>query len=457
MHLLGQDLGTARGIDPWRYAGTCDALGFDLYPVDRFKSEPFFTSLQLDYARSPALHAGMPFWIPEIESGPIGEWVLGPSHATTARDIRRYDLDCIAHGAKMLLYQGYREWDPLPLHWGALVDLNGEPTERYHEAARINQVIQSHEKLFLGAQPARAQIGILVDQRNAIACAGMGAAEMLLKAIKGVYYACWSQNYPVEFITPQLLAQGKGRGYRLLLMPFMMLVTPTCARSLANYVSEGGTLIGFAKCGMLNEKSWTWHERPGGLTGVFGVRETRIARAERVTLVPSPDMEIFEGVSGPLEGYWHRQDFALDEGVQVLARYEDGKPAVTLNRYGLGQAILFGTHFDAAVLVAGAMDHPRVFARLAELSNVERPFHLEGGPLLDGHLLVCEDQPERAFILINHGPEPALARVYLPAAPASASITDLFAEQPVHATFERDGLSFQVALDGYDSTALLIA
>jgi len=456
VHLLGRDLGAARGIDPWRYPDTCDALGFDLYPVDHFKAEPFFTSLQLDYARSPALHAGVPFWIPEIESGPIGEWVLGPSHATTAQDIRRYDLDCIAHGAKMLLYQGYREWDPLPLHWGALVDLNGEPTERYYEAARVNQVVQSHEAFFLEAQPARAQIGILVDQRNAIASVGMGAADMLTKAIKGIYYACWSHNYPVEFITPELLAQGKGQGYRLLLLPFMMLVTPLCAQALTDYVSKGGSLVAFAKCGMLNEKSWTWHNRPGGLTELFGAKETRIAKSDAVTLAPLPDMEIFDGIPGRLKGYWHRQDFALGEDVQVLACYEDGKPAVTLNRYGRGRAILFGTHFDAAALAPEAADQRRVFANLAELAGIERPFHLEGGPLLDGHLLSAQGQQERLFVLINHGPEPVLARVYLPGAPDSASVTDLFTEQPVNATTERNGLNFQVGLDGYGSTVFLI-
>jgi len=456
VHLLSADLGAARGIDAWRYPGTCDAFGFDLYPVDRFKDEPFFTSLQLDYARSPALHAGVPFWIPEIESGPIGEWVLGPSHATTARDIRRYLLDCIAHGAKMLLYQGYREWDPLPLHWGALVDLNGEPTERYHEAAHINRVVGSHETFFLEAQPARAQIGILVDQRNAIASLGMGAAEMLLKAIKGVYYAYWSQHYPVEFITPELLADGKGQGFRLLLMPFMTLVTPTCAQALKDYVSKGGSLVAFAKCGMLNEKSWTWHDRPGGLTELFGVKEARIAKSDAVTLVPPPGTVIFEGASGSLNGYWHRQDLILGDNALVLARYEDGMPAVTLNHYGAGRAILFGTHFDAAALDPRAAHHRRVFANLAEISGVERPFHLEGSPLLDGHLLSVPDRQESLFVLINHGPDPATARVLLTNPPGVGSITDLFSDEVLEVTTEPGGVRFEMTLAGYDSTALMV-
>lgn len=454
VHLLRDDLGVVRGLDPWLYPDTCDAFGFDLYPVDRFKTEPFFTSLQLDYARSPALHAGQPFWIPEIESGPIGEWVLGPSHATTARDIRRYDLDSIAHGAKMLLYQGYREWDPLPLHWGALVDLNGEPTERYHEAARINRVVQDHEELFLEAQPARAQIGILVDQRNAIACVGVGASEMLIDAIKGVYYAYWSQGYSVEFITPELLAGGKGQHYRFLLMPFMMLVTPECAQAVADFVAEGGALAAFAKCGMINEKSWYWHERPGGLTEVFGVKETRIAKSDVVTLMPQADTETFNGVSGSLRGHWHRQDFAVEDGARVLATYPHGAPAVTANRHGEGRATLFGTHFDVAALDPEAVEHHRVFANLAEVAGVERPFRVEGGPLLDGHLLTCEGR--RLFILINHGPEAALARVCLRVVLEKTAVTDLFAGKALDTTLDWDGLHFEVTLGGYASTALLI-
>ena len=34
---------------------------------------------------------------------------------------------------------------------------------------------------------------------------------MLFQAIKGVYYALWSQGYAVEFITPELLAESSER------------------------------------------------------------------------------------------------------------------------------------------------------------------------------------------------------------------------------------------------------
>jgi hypothetical protein len=354
----------------------------------------------------------------------------------------------------MLLYQGYREWDPLPLHWGALVDLNGEPTERYHEAARLNRIVQAHERLFLEAQPAQAQVGLLVDQRNAIATVGMGAGEMLLRAIKGAYRAYWAHSYPVEFITPELLAAGRGQHYRLLLLPFLMLVTPACAEALAHFVAAGGTLVAFAKCGMLNEKSWLWHDRPGGLTELFGVKETHLAKSDDTLLLPEPGLGLFKGVAGPLPGYWHRQDFALAEGAHLLARYEDGAPAVTLNHYGQGRAILFGTHFDAAALPAEATDHRRVLANLAELAGIERPFQMEAPALVDGHLLTHDD--ERLFIIANHGPNGAEAQVALPGIPAAATVTDLFAGKRLETKFDLNTLIVPLRLDGYDSTMLLI-
>ncbi|MCP4166959.1 MAG: hypothetical protein GY759_13875 [Chloroflexi bacterium] len=454
VHLLDVDLGVVRGIDAWQYPETCDALGFDLYPLNRFVAEPFFSSLQLDYARSPAVHADKPFWIPEIESGAIGEWVLGPTHATTARDIRRYDLDCIAHGAKLILYQGYREWEPLPLHWGALVDLKGEPTERYHEAANINRVVQAHEALFLDAQPLRAQIGILVDPKNNIACVGMGAADMLLKAIKGVYAACWSQHYAVEFITPELLAAGKGEHYRLLLMPFNMLVTPSCAQAVTEFVAGGGTVVGFGKCGMLNEKSWYWRERPGGLTELFGVKETGIKKEEAPVLRPEPGNNVFAGVSGSLHGHWHRQDFEVLEGTEVVARYQDGRAAVTSRKSGAGRAILFGTHFDVAALGDGADRHRQVFANLAGLAGVVPPFTIKGDGRLDGHLLTAGDQ--HIFIMINHGPQRATAAVHIPTLPPNTTLCDLFSDHPPVTRPSASTLRFDVTLDGYDSTALLL-
>ncbi len=454
VHLLENDLGVIRGINPWLYPKTCDVFGFDLYPMDFWKQEPNFTSVQLDYARAPALHHDQDFWLPEIESGPIGQWVLGPMHATTPQDIRRYDLDSIAHGAKMLLYQGYREWDPLPLHWGALVDLNGEPTGRYHEAAKINQVLKANQELFLKAQPVRSQIGILVDQKNAIACVGMGASEMLTKGIKGAYYALWSQHYPVEFITPELLAEGKGDQYKLLVMPFLMLVTPLCARAVRKFLEHGGTAVAFAKCGMLDERSWYWHDRPGGMTDLFGVKETSIERREEIRFDLDPAYPFAEGISSPVAGHWHQQSLLTMDNVSIIGRYPDGTAAATVNAVGAGRAVLFGTHVDVAALNPQALANHQLFDNLAAQAGVVRPFQLQASPLVDGHLLTHRDQ--RLFILVNHGAAAEEARVALPDHGGPCEAFDLFSEERLPLVRVGDRLHFQVPLNGFGSTAIIV-
>ncbi|WP_458788396.1 beta-galactosidase trimerization domain-containing protein, partial [Vallitalea sediminicola] len=39
-----------------------------------------------------------------------------------------------------------------------------------------------------------------------------------------------------------------------------------------------------------------------------------------------------------------------DKNVDILARFNDDKPAVTINNYGKGQAVYFATHPDVAYL-----------------------------------------------------------------------------------------------------------
>jgi beta-galactosidase GanA len=443
------------GVDPWLYPETVDALGYDLYPVDRVQDAPYFISLSLDYARAPALHAGQPFWLPEMESGPIGDWVLGPKHATTASDIRRYSLEAIGHGAKMILYQGYREWDPLPMHWGALVDLEGEPTERYDAARQINEMVEEHEALFLEAQPVRAQVALLWDQANANVAYGMAADEFLLDAVRGLYHAFWSEGYPVEFVTPDRLTQSTADPYQLLLMPFQMLVTAETGKALKDFVSGGGTLVSFAKCAMLDGRSWYWHQRPGaGLSELFGVRERLVQQSDAVALSLEPATELFEGVDATLPGHWHRQDFDLAHDVEVLARYSDGEPAATLKRHGGGRAIAFGTHADVAAHASPAAGYGRLYANLAKIAGVERPVAIGGAPDLDGHLL--ERGNQRLLVLANHGADAASATVTIPSAAPGAAVEDLLAHRMIQARADAAALHFEVTVAPYDATALLI-
>jgi beta-galactosidase len=400
-NLIVQAYGVERGVDPWLYGEHIDVVGHDLYPINHLLKCPWLASFRLDLAHSWSVHSGNPLWLPEIESGPIGGWVLGPDHYTTAADIRRYDLEAIGHGGKMILYQGYREWDQLPMHWGALIDLDGEPTERYYAAKDINTMVLENHDLFAEAKPVSAEVAILYDQANATAVYGMDALEFMDRSLQGVYRAFWYEGVPVEFVTSKLLSQGAWSKYRMIVMPFMMLVSKACGKFLADFFDKGGTLIGFAKCAMLDERSWYWHQRPGaGLSEVFGLEEIRIRPEKNVAIKPSPDAELFKCVDGAIKGYWHRQDFVLLGGTEILARFSDGAQAVTRHQLGQGSAYYFGTHFDIATLLNDGAGHQQVWRNIFRIHDVRPSFKFEGDQLVDPHLLVKEDK--HLCVLANH-------------------------------------------------------
>lgn len=302
--------GVWMGQDPWRLAGRVDAIGYDLYPgiEKRFLRFPEYAAMFLDYARSSAAAAGVEFWLPEIESGPLNGWVLGPDHATTADDITRINADGLGAGARLVLYQGYREWDCIPIHWGALVDLHGEPTGRYDAAAAV-----ARADLPLGGDPEPPAVALLVDFDNAAACQGMAAGEVLLDCITGAYRAL--AGFETGFVGPAELDDCSAK---LVVVPFGVLLSARSGAALASYVERGGHLLTMAKVGMLDDRGWYWDTRPGaGLDRLLGVVEQ-------------------------------------SDDVEVRGRFADGSIALTARRHGRGTAWACGTHLDLGALRYGA-------------------------------------------------------------------------------------------------------
>uniref|UniRef100_UPI00272B37EF beta-galactosidase trimerization domain-containing protein n=1 Tax=Vallitalea guaymasensis TaxID=1185412 RepID=UPI00272B37EF len=115
------------------------------------------------------------------------------------------------------------------------------------------------------------------------------------------------------------------------------------AKGLDKYVSQGGTLIGTARCGMLGQYGWYNHKIPCfDLSDVFGVEAIEVEAGINSNV--SYDMKKYTG-------YWHKEVLQInDKNVDILARFNDDKPAVTINDYGKGQAVYFATHPDVAYL-----------------------------------------------------------------------------------------------------------
>lgn len=361
------------GQDPWRLAEQVDAIGYDYYPGigERFLVQPEYGGLFLDYARSSARHAGVDYWLAEVESGPINGWVLGPDHWTDADDIRRLNADGLGSGANAILYQGYREWNCIPIHWGALVDLEGERTERFAAAGEVARAIEPIAAELTLMRPPTADVAILHDFDNAIAVSGMEAGDFLLQSISGAYRALAGSGFEVDFVGYDDL---DSLGGRLLVLPFTMLLPRAAGVAIRRFVERGGSVLSFAKSATLDERGWSWDVRPGaGLHELLGVREVAIRVApESVTLDVPATAKLPAWPGGVVDGAHHRQILTPASGTEVLARFEDGAVAGTIRCYGSALAVAFGSHLDVAVTRGGNAATSHLLAAIAEAAGARR-------------------------------------------------------------------------------------
>lgn len=348
--LKSQDpLGVVTALDQFEMAKVVDVIGYDLYPGsgNKLESSHEFSSMFLSLAKSTAKPLDKDYWLMETESGPINGWVLGPSRTVDGNDLFRNIFEAIGHESRMTLYQGFRQWDFQPIHWGGLVDLDGNHTDLTKAAQRIGEIIGKNKRFFGEAKNNDAKVAILMSKENAIILNGMDQDAILLKALKGAYRVFWEMNFDVEFVTPELIKSGYANRFSVVYAPFMIHVDEALGLGIQEYVSKGGVLISSARLGFLGDYGWYNHSVPGHqLSSVFGVKVSHVYA--NMTCKLSYKKKTYEG-------YWHKELLETADTTNVLARYTDDTPAITMNQYKLGKAIYIGTHLDVAYVETHSM------------------------------------------------------------------------------------------------------
>ena len=379
--LHGNDhFGVHTGLDQWLVAETADCIGYDLYPgiAARHLKQPEYVSHYLSLAYSIAKHHGKDFWLPEMEGGPIDGFYMGPDAATSAEDVVRFAVQGLAHGAKQLSFHPWRECPPMPVHWGAPADLEGQPT-RIAEALRdLSRTISQHEDLMVNAQPEAAQVAMIYSRESAIHLHGVEQDRFLLEAYRGAYGALWAAGIPVEFVSPKEIKLGQLEAYKIVFAPLLVAMDAACAQALAAYVEGGGVLVGSAKCPMADERGWWLSRRPGaGLDRVYGVIETGIEVVDELVCIRlSGEARAFAD-SPSVHGAHHRETIQLEADTQALGYFEDGLPALVRHRYGQGFAYYAATHLDIAYARHAEPGISALYAGMARAAGVTQRYRLE--------------------------------------------------------------------------------
>lgn len=440
--------GTLMGLDQWKISKQVDHIGYDLYPGsgNKLAARPEHNSIFLDHGKSVAQYANTDFWLHEIESGPIGGWVMGPDHHTSELDILRNGFEAIGHDVKLMMYMPWKEWDYQPLHWGALVDLDGKETSRLSAASSIGKFIKDNENLLLSVHPAASEVAILESKENAIFFQGIGQEENIFQAQRGAYRAFWDLGYSVDFIIPDQLEQAVGK-YQIILLPMMGLVSTASANALNKFVCEGGILFGFSRCGTLSEKGWYNHVvPPAPLQEVFGIEscEPDLLNQRQIQ---------YKGQT--FNGLWNCDRLTVTNDTDILASFDDGLPAATVHSHHIGKGIYLATHCDAAYVLSQDKFLQTIITNL----NLPTPaitldYSQKSWRDIDVHLLMNQSEGMILFTNYRKKPEKVKVTIHLPHL-SITEISQIFPDQKtISPTSEKNEFEFNLGFEGEEVKAV---
>ena len=342
------------GLNYYDLARTLDIVSWDNYPLGFWQKDltvvdPSVLALSHDAMRGLKQQN---FWIMEQQAGPSGWETVSPN--PHPGELRLWAYQSIAHGADGVVFFRWRTARfGTEQYWHGLLDHNGQLSRRYNEIKGMGAELCKIGDSILGTS-VKAQVAIIqsYDSRFAFQVQPNHHHFHYSDHITHLYQTLFRKNITVDVVAPETDLSG----YKMVIAPALHILTESIASGLARYVREGGTLVVTPRTGVKDDSNAVVNQSlPGLLAEVCGVTV-----AECDSLIAGTSQSIRFNVPGlnnldPLEArIW--VDILAPAGAEVLAHYTDdyyaGRPAVTLNKHGKGQAIYVGTFGGTALYQA---------------------------------------------------------------------------------------------------------
>ncbi|MEM2740187.1 MAG: beta-galactosidase [Candidatus Bathyarchaeia archaeon] len=348
-HIVTHNLmGLYKELDYFKLAEPLDIVSFDYYPK---------RSLIIDYARGAMAHDVMRslkkkgYWVMELQSGAIKT-----SMAPTPRpgEIRLWTFQSIARGADGILYFRWRSCRfGAEEYWHGILDHDGIPRRRFFEVKKTSEDLRRVAPYVEGTSVKPEIAFTLVydsiwawDLELTYGGRGYYGLSSWDPALD-FYRALYSRNLPVDFVDTSREDISR---YKVVFAFSLILMDERIEDSLRTYVENGGVLIATPRTGVKNWNNVIVDSTlPGGLSDVFGIY------VEEYTGLPDDSrvcIEMDEAIFGrKIEGSgrcW--AEMLSPREADAIAYYRtgiyEGRPAITMNRYGKGIAIYVGSFLD---------------------------------------------------------------------------------------------------------------
>jgi beta-galactosidase len=435
-----------------------DYYGTSLYPKHSLPPHmsPTRVMMAVDLTRSAGRNRG--FYIGELQAG-FGVRGDVVSQEITPSDIVRYMWTAVSRGARGInIYALYPMSSGYESGGYGLIDLDGTLTPRSEAAGQAARQIGANADLLVKSHPKPAEAAIVVNQlTNLIGGAGhlynRGAVS---RSLSGYYRIFSERNIPVDFIDAAELTREQVKAYKLIVLPYPILMLANEASVLETYVREGGRLLVEARPGWVDERGNAQEVVPGfGWERMLGVREKSVA--------PKPELAFRWGGERIPGAVFEERFTVLDPAAKPLAWFEDGSPAAFEHKYGSGSAIIVGTFpgqanenpealsRQRANIVVGNMPgsagidlHP-LGKFLAEWAGLAAP-ELKTSSPVDLEQLVADSG--RMVFFINWGAAPAKIAFSLPLDKAPRQVREITTGRQLAAAGKQVRIDAEVPAQG---------
>lgn len=449
--------------DDWKMPHSVDVWGTSLYPKHVGAKEtnfPFFRAAMLSSTRSACDSVGAPYWLGELQAG-HGYVGMFASHMT-AQDARMYIWQPLAHGAKGLCFYA---WHPMSSGYESagfgMANLDGTPSDRALAAGEIARAVDKNLELFVNGKVTKAEAAVCLDVNANVMWQCMREPWHYIpsRSYVGAYKALYEEHLPADYIHPEQLASGKLADYKLLYLPFALMLPRDSAAGVEAFVRQGGVAIAEARTAWNDEKGYCGEAVPGfGLERVFGCRERGAQGVDNDTPVPLRVIKNHQALpllkaGDVLTGARFKEALEiLDPNAEVVAEFEDGLPAIVVNRYGAGWGVFVGTMLSLGYYRFQDENAGKLLKGLPRLAGIQPPVGVEGiAPDCDVEVRLLEGRLSsgaefRVFFAFNHTETPQTPGFHLTIPGSEYTIKEVITDADVPFIREESGLLLRKSL-----------
>ncbi|MGO8720929.1 MAG: beta-galactosidase [Acidobacteriaceae bacterium] len=405
--------------DDWKMSKAADFFGTSIYPNMVHMWPDWMLASGLDFIRSAGHSYGKGFWIGELQAGQ-GVSGMRIAQPVTAQNEQFWLWQVLSHGAREVAVYA---WYPMSSGYESggygLINLDGSITDRARAAGAVARVVEQNAAEINRARPATAHVAILYDRLSYMVGGTEPSNAVLAHAerdsLYGVYRAFWRDQIPIDFLNDSTLTSADLRPYKIVYLPYPVMLSSRVAEAVKQYVANGGTAVAEARLAWNDARGYASPVIPGfGLDQVFGAHETSMHPDSEPRLILQSSAGLPGLKSGDtIDGAAFEEDLQPLATASILARFSDGQPAIVENSFGHGKAILTGSFVGLAFQKEQDAVTGKFLVSLASAAGVTPEVRVSGPGTSKVEVRRLTSENEQFIFVFNHADDPANATISL--------------------------------------------